>query len=83
MSDTLEHRCALQSPCGTTYDYMSNQEKIYIYITDLCSCTGEERGGKHVVKFGCSVQCDLGTERISMEFIWRWDSRVRGEDCLK
>lgn len=70
MSDTLEHRCALQSPRGTNYDYMSNQEKIYIDIEDLCSCTGEDRAGKrHLVQLGCSVQWDLGTERISKELL--------------
>lgn len=50
MSGTLEHRCALQSPHGTNYDYMSNQEKIYIDIKDLCGCTGEDRGERgHVI----------------------------------
>lgn len=80
MSDSLEHHCALQSLRGTNSDYMSNQEKIYIDINDLCSCTGEDRGGK-VIWFGsgCSVQCGLGTERSLMEL-----TRSRGdEDCWK
>lgn len=71
MSDSLEHHCALQSLRGTNSDYMSNQEKIYIDINDLCSCTGEDRGGKVIwFRSGCSVQCGLGTERSLMELTW-------------
>lgn len=66
MSDSLEHRCALQSPRGTNSDYMSNQEKIYIDINDLCSLywrrqTEEEKSFGQ--DRGCFVQCGVGTER--------------------
>lgn len=66
MSDSLEHRCALQSPRGTNSDYISNQEKIYIDINDLCSLywrrqTEEEKSFGQ--DRGCFVQCDVGTER--------------------
>lgn len=76
MSDTLEHRCALQSTRGTIYDYMSNQEKIYIDIKDLCSRTGGDGGRKHhLVKSGCSVQC----ENFNMEEGQVQDGKGRGQ----
>lgn len=83
MSDTLEH-VLLNHHVGPIM-IICQIKKRYISISrTLCSCTWENRGGEHhLVKLGCSVQCDLGTERIWMEFIRRWDSRVRGEDCWK
>lgn len=84
-SDTLEHRCALQITTWgrrgeTNYDYMSNQEKIYIYIDieGLCGCPGGDGGGRGGGRrfFGW-VGMFLYRERS----VWRWDGLgEEGED---
>lgn len=41
--------CALESPRGTNYDYMSNQEKIYIDIKDFVQLYWREQRGGNIV----------------------------------